>query len=110
MRSLDAKASEGDGAGIGARSPEATRSLASPTTLLLFWIGLLSLAHREALGFEGSYAFAEIGVRFNYARLSFYARVREEEIQETAVELRRARRFWVGLQRTFGFAVGERSP
>ncbi|MBW2498903.1 MAG: exosortase-associated EpsI family protein [Deltaproteobacteria bacterium] len=55
MRSLDAKASEGDGAVIDARSPEAKRSLLSlmisPTILLIVWIGLLSLAHRAALGF-----------------------------------------------------------
>jgi len=77
-----------------------------------FWLAFDALARledREALGFEGTYEFAEVGVRFNYARLSFYARVREEDIQETNIEIRSARRFWVGVQRTFGFDVGERA-
>lgn len=75
-----------------------------------YWLSFDALARfedREALDVLGTFKFGEVGFRLNYARLSLYARVREEEIEETGVEPRRSRRFWVGVRRNFEFSVGE---
>jgi hypothetical protein len=64
---------------------------------------------REAEGSTGELEWAEIGVRFLYARLSFFARVRDETSYGDGAQLRDYRRYWVGVQRTFGFGLGGRT-
>jgi len=62
---------------------------------------------REVLQVAGTYSLAEAGIRINYARFSFYARYREQWVEESGVERFRFRRIWVGVRRTFGFRFGE---
>ena len=75
-----------------------------------YWLVLDALAQeeeREVLDVAGTYSLVEAGIRINYARFSFYARYREQWVEETRVERRRVRRIWVGVRRTFGFRFGE---
>jgi len=74
-----------------------------------YWLVLDVLAQeerREVLQVAGTYSLAEAGIRINYARFSFYARYRENWVEETGVLNRRYRRIWAGVSRTFGFRVG----
>ncbi len=63
---------------------------------------------REAEGSTGELEWAEVGVRFQYARLSFFARVRDETSYGDGAQLRDYRRYWFGVERTFGFGLGGR--
>ncbi|HSN55299.1 MAG TPA: hypothetical protein VLT32_11535 [Candidatus Sulfomarinibacteraceae bacterium] len=63
---------------------------------------------RRLFDFTGRYDFAEIGLQLSYAKLSFFARVREQRTEEAGLEQRRFRRVWVGVRRLFDFRVGER--
>jgi len=78
----------------------------SPTFWLMFDAFVRS-EERKIIDFAGQYDYAEAGVRFNYAKLSFYARFREQRINEADREQRRFRRVWVGVRRLFNFRVGE---
>jgi len=78
----------------------------APTFWLMFDAFVRS-EERKIVDFGGTYDYAEAGVRFNYAKLSFYARVREQRIDELDREQRRFRRMWVGVRRLFNFRVGE---
>jgi hypothetical protein len=76
-----------------------------------YWLVFDTLArseNRQVLGIEGVYELAELGVRLGYAKLSFYARVRAERIEESGLEARDNRRIWAGVRRTFDFRVGAR--
>jgi hypothetical protein len=77
-----------------------------PTYWLMFDAFVRS-EERKLFDFVGRYDFAEIGMRFNYAKLSFYARLREQQTQEAGLEQRRFRRVWVGVRRLFNFRVGD---
>ena len=73
------------------------------------WLAFDGRAYREqrdAEGRTGDLEWAEVGVRFIYARLSFFARVREETSFGDGAQLRDYRRYWLGVQRTFGFGLG----
>ena len=63
---------------------------------------------REAEGSTGELEWAELGVRFQYARLAFFARVRDETSFGDGAQLRDYRRYWIGVERTFGFGFGGR--
>ena len=74
-----------------------------------YWLSFDGRAYREqreAEGSTGDLEWAELGVRFLYARLSFFARAREETSFGDGAQLRNYRRYWVGVQRTFGFGLG----
>lgn len=58
---------------------------------------------RTVLESRGKYEYAEGGVRFLYARLSFFARVRETLSSGNSSPERSDRRIWAGLSRTFDF-------
>lgn len=77
----------------------------SPTRWLAF-DGRGYREQRDAEGRTGDLEWAEVGVRFFYARLSFFARVREETSFGDGAQLRDYRRYWFGVQRTFGFGIG----
>lgn len=77
----------------------------SPTYWLVF-DALARSESREVLGIGGLYEVAELGVRLGYAKLSFYARIRGERIEESGLEARNNRRIWAGVRRTFDFRVG----
>jgi hypothetical protein len=77
-----------------------------PTYWLMFDAFVRS-EEREVFDYVGQYEFAEAGVRFNYAKLSFYARVREQRTEEAGLEQRKFRRVWVGVRRLFNFRVGD---
>ena len=77
-----------------------------PTFWLMFDAFFRS-EERKIVDFAGTYNFAEAGVRFNYAKLSFYGRVREQRIDEPDREQRKFRRVWVGVRRLFNFRAGE---
>ena len=77
-----------------------------PTYWLIFDAFVRS-EERKLIDFVGKYNFAEAGVRFNYAKLSFYARVREQRTEEGGLEQRKFRRIWIGIRRVFNFWVGE---
>ena len=77
-----------------------------PTYWLMFDAFVRS-EERKLFDFVGRYDFAEIGIRFNYAKLAFYARVREQQTQEAGLEQRRFRRVWVGVRRLFNFRAGD---
>jgi hypothetical protein len=77
-----------------------------PTYWLLF-DGFVRSEERKIFDYVGKYDFAELGMRFNYAKLSFYARVREQRTEEAGLEQRRFRRVWVGVRRLFNFRVGD---
>lgn len=62
-----------------------------------------SAERRSVLGDEGEYQYLEGGIRFLYARLAFYARVRETRSSGTDGPERLDRRFWAGVSRTFDF-------
>jgi hypothetical protein len=75
-----------------------------------FWLMLDAFVRseeRKIADFAGTYDYAEAGVRFNYAKLSFYARVREQRIDEPDREQRKFRRVWVGVRRLFTLRAGE---
>mgnify|MGYP001826716186 CR=1 FL=1 len=63
---------------------------------------------REAEGSTGDLEWAEAGIRLQYARLSFFARVRDETSYGDGAQLRDFRRYWIGVERTFGFGIGGR--
>jgi len=77
-----------------------------PTYWLLF-DGFVRSEERKIFDHIGKYEFAELGMRFNYAKLSFYARVREQRTEEAGLEQRRFRRIWVGVRRLFNFRAGD---
>lgn len=77
-----------------------------PTFWLIFDAFVRS-EERKLIDFVGRYDYAEAGVRFNYAKLSFYARVREQRTDEAGREVRKFRRIWVGVRRTFNLRVGD---
>lgn len=77
-----------------------------PTYWLIF-DGFVRSEERKVFDFVGKYDFAELGMRFNYAKLSFYARVREQQTQEAGQETRRFRRIWVGVRRLFNIRAGD---
>ncbi len=77
-----------------------------PTYWLLF-DGFVRSEERRIFDHIGTYEFAELGVRFNYAKLSFYARVREQRTEEAGLEQRRFRRIWVGVRRLFNIRAGD---
>jgi hypothetical protein len=79
-----------------------------PTYWLVFDAFVRS-EERKLFDYVGVYDFAELGMRFNYAKLSFYARVREQRTEEAGIEQRRFRRIWVGVRRLFYFRAGERN-
>jgi len=75
------------------------------------WLAFDGRAYRESREAEGSTGdidWSEIGVRFQYARLAFFARVRDETSYGDGAQLRDYRRYWFGVERTFGFGVGGR--
>jgi hypothetical protein len=79
----------------------------SPTTWLAL-DGLVQSEEREVLGLASTFDTAEVGLRLSYARLSFFARVREQEFGEWGLTTRKNRRVWIGVQRTTGgFQLGE---
>ncbi len=78
----------------------------APTYWLMFDAYVRS-EERKVFEFFGTYEFAELGMRFNYAKLSFYARVREQRTEEAGLEQRRFRRIWVGVRRVFTFRAGD---
>ena len=74
-----------------------------------YWLQMDALVQdekRTAVGVSGRFRYAEAGIRLRYARLSAYARVRQEETGENGSTGRKNRRIWAGLSRTFGFRVG----
>jgi len=77
-----------------------------PTYWLLF-DGFVRSEERRIFDHIGTYEFAELGMRFNYAKLSFYARVREQRTEEAGLEQRRFRRIWVGVRRLFNIRAGD---
>lgn len=78
----------------------------APAYWLLF-DGFVRSEERRIFDFLGTYEFAEVGMRFNYAKLSFYTRFREQRIKEEGLEQRRFKRLWVGVRRVFNFRVGD---
>jgi len=75
-----------------------------------YWLlvdGLVQSEKRSALGVSGTYKYAEAGVRLKYAKLSFYARVRQEETGGDGTKDYTNRRVWAGVGRTFDFRVGQ---
>ena len=77
----------------------------SPWRWLIF-DGRAYREQREAEGSTGDLEWAEIGVRLQYARLSFFARARNETSFGDGAQLREYRRYWIGVERTFGFRLG----
>lgn len=76
-----------------------------------YWLivdGFVRSEERTVFDRVGRYDYAEAGVRFNYAKLSFYARYREQRTDEGGLEERRFSRVWAGVRRTFEFLAGER--
>jgi len=73
------------------------------------WLVLEARGYREEREAEqslGTLDVAEAGIRFQYARLAFYARVRDQTSSGDGVPTRDDRRYWVGFERTFGFTLG----
>ncbi len=77
-----------------------------PTYWLIF-DGFVRSEERRIFDHIGTYEFAELGMRFNYAKLSFYARVREQRTEEAGLERRSYRRIWVGVRRLFNIRAGD---
>ena len=97
---------------VGGDLPSST--ITSDVGLMWFpwrWLAVDGRAYREereAEGSTGELEWAEVGVRFQYARLSFFARVRDETSFGDGAQLRDFRRYWLGVERTFGFGFGGR--
>ena len=97
---------------VGGDLPSTT--ITSDVGLMWFpwrWLAFDGRAYREereAEGSTGELEWAELGVRFQYARLSFFARVRDETSFGDGAQLRDYRRYWLGVERTFGFGFGGR--
>ena len=97
---------------VGGDLPSST--ITSDVGLMWFpwrWLAFDGRAYREdreAEGSTGKLEWAEVGVRFQYARLSFFARVRDETSYGDGAQLRDYRRYWLGVERTFGFGFGGR--
>ncbi len=73
------------------------------------WLVLEARGYREEREAEqslGTLDVAEAGIRFQYARLAFYARVRDQTSSGDGVPTRDDRRYWIGFERTFGFTLG----
>ena len=64
-----------------------------------------SAERRSVLGDDGDYRYLEGGLRFLYARLAFFARVRETRSSGSDGPERLDRRIWAGISRTFEFPV-----
>ena len=95
---------------VGGDLPSST--ITSDVGLMWFpwrWLAFDGRAYREqreAEGSTGELEWAEVGVRFQYARLSFFARVRDETSFGDGAQVRDYRRYWLGVERTFGFGFG----
>ncbi len=75
-----------------------------------YWLvfdGLVQSERRAALGVTGTFRYFEGGVRLRYAKLSLYARVRQEESGGNGTKDYTNRRVWAGVGRTFDFRVGQ---
>ena len=95
----------------GGEVPSSTRiGYAQLTFTPAWWLemdALIQDEERTAAGVTGSLRFAEAGLRFRYAKLTAYARVREQESSGSGVRSYTDRRIWAGIARTFDFNVGQ---
>jgi len=94
----------------GGEIPSSTRiGYAQLTFTPSWWFEMDALIQdedRTAVGVTGTLTFAEAGLRFRYAKLTAYARVREQESSGYGTSYK-DRRIWAGIARTFDFSAGQ---
>jgi len=95
----------------GGEIPSSTRIGYAQVTLTPAWWcemdALIQDEERTAVGVTGTLTFAEAGLRFRYAKLTAYARVRQQESSGYGGKSYTDRRVWAGIGRTFDFSVGQ---
>lgn len=95
----------------GGEIPSSTRiGYAQLTFMPVWWFemdALIQDEERTAAGVTGTLTFVEAGLRFRYAKLTAYARVRQQESSGYGAKSYTDRRIWAGIARTFDFSAGQ---